>query len=154
MERSVCDLLITPHALLGAALTRKMNSLLWGLPLAYISHFALDAIPNWDVGLTSIGNVCIIVIDGIIALLLIRLLSTSVISTQREKIFLLAGGIFGILPDILSQGAKVLGFPGSIPFESLHQSIQKNAVIYWSLPAQMLISCLLMLWIRYKADKC
>ncbi len=147
-------MLITPHFLLGAALTKKMNSLLWGLPLAYVSHFVLDAVPNWDVGLTSTGKICIIAIDGIIALVLIRLLSTSISGVQRDKILLCAGGVFGILPDLLSQGSKIVGFNGYTPFEGLHQCIQKNAQIYWSLPVQILISCILMIWIRYKTSNC
>lgn len=147
-------MLITPHVLLGAAVTKKINSILWGLPIAYISHFVLDAVPNWDVGLTSTVNICIITIDGIIALLLISLLSASFRHTYRVRIFLWTGGLLGLLPDILSQGSKVIGFNGSIPLECLHQCIQKNAQIYWSLPVQILLSFLLVVWIKYKKSGC
>lgn len=147
-------MLITPHFLLGAALAKRTDSLLWGLPLAYASHFVLDFIPNWDVGLTGVRNISIIAIDGIIALILIRLLSSPLKCTQREKMLLWTGGVVGLLPDIMSQGSKFIGMHGYTPLESLHQSIQKNAQIYWSLPAQILLSCLFVLWIRHKTSNC
>ncbi len=147
-------MLITPHFLLGAVLAKKMDSLVLGLPLAYVSHFVLDFIPNWDVGLTSVRNICIIAIDGIIAILMINLLSASFGRTRRVRMLLWTGGFFGLLPDILSQGTKVLGFHGFIPLESLHQGIQKNAQIYWSLPAQILLSYLLVIWFRHKTQVC
>ncbi len=95
-------MLITPHVLLGAALTKRTNSLVWGIPLAFASHFMLDVIPNWDVGLTSARNIGIVITDGIIALLLLRYLSLSRQKTHRDQALLWTGGFFGILPDILS----------------------------------------------------
>lgn len=144
-------MLITPHFLLGAAITKKTDSLIWGLPLAYASHFVLDLIPNWDVGLTSTGNICIIAIDGIVALLLIRLLSASLKNAYRYKIFLWAGGFFGILPDIMSQGSTIIGIQRWIPFENFHQCIQRGAHIGWSLPVQIFLSAILAGCIYYMA---
>ncbi len=142
-------MLITPHALVGAAITKRTNSLLWGLPLAYISHFILDTIPNWDLGLTCIKNVGVVIIDGIIALLLIRFLSNTIKDGQREKVLLWMGSLFGILPDILSQVSNVFGLQRCIPFEGIHQGIQKSAHINWSLPVQILLSVLIVGWIYY-----
>ncbi|WP_096893683.1 hypothetical protein [Candidatus Scalindua japonica] len=139
-------MLITPHVLLGAAISRGIGSLLCGLPLAFASHFALDAIPNWDVGLTSIKNIGIIITDGIIALLLIRFLSITTSGRPLNKILLWTGGLFGILPDILSQSGMILAIR-RIPFENFHQSIQKSALISWSLPVQIFLSFTLFRWI-------
>ena len=149
MERKVCKLLITPHVLLGAALTKRTDSLVWGIPLAFASHFMLDAIPNWDVGLTSARNIGIVITDGIIALLLLRFLSLSRQGTCRDQALLWVGGFFGILPDLLSQGCKAIGVQGWIPLEGFHQGIQKSAHISWSLPVQILLSTILAGWIYY-----
>ena len=143
-------MLITPHVLLGAALTRKTNSLGYGIPLAFASHFLLDAIPNWDVGLTSARNISIVFTDGVIALLLLRFFGSSMQSTRRVKTLLWTGGFFGILPDLLSQCSRILGIQRWIPFESLHQSIQRSAHIGSSLPVQMSLSAILGMWIYYR----
>ena len=140
-------MLITPHVLLGAALTKRTGSLAWGIPLAFASHFILDAIPNWDVGLTSAGNIGIVITDGIIALLLLIYLSSSMQGRRREKTLLWAGGFFGILPDLLSQGGGIISIQRWIPFENLHQGIQRSAHIGWSLPVQILLSTILVKWI-------
>lgn len=142
-------MLITPHVLLGAALTKRTDSLAWGIPLAFASHFLLDAIPNWDVGLTSARNVGIVITDGIIAFLLLTYLSSSMHGRCRGKTLLWVGGFFGILPDLLSQGCKAIDIQGWIPLEGLHQGIQKSAHISWSLPVQILLSTILAGWIYY-----
>ena len=84
-------MLITPHALFGAALMKKTNSFLWGAPLAFASHFLLDAVPNWDIGLTSIRNILIIMADGMIAFLLLTMISRR--ESHLEKIIIWAGAI-------------------------------------------------------------
>ena len=151
-------MLITPHVLLGAALTKRTDSLLWGIPLAFASHFMLDAIPSWDVGLTSARNIGIVITDGIIALLLLMYLSSSMHGRRREKTFLWVGGFFGILPDLLSQGCKAIDIHGWIPLEGLHQGIQKSASIFWNLPIQIFLSTILFAWIysmsRYFSSLC
>lgn len=149
MEREVCKLLITPHVLLGAALAKRTDSLLWGIPLAFASHFMLDAIPNWDVGLTSARNIGIVITDGIIALLLLRFLSLSRQGICRDQVLLWVGGFFGILPDLLSQGCGIIGIQKWIPFENLHQGIQRSAHVSWSLPMQILLSTIFAGWIYY-----
>lgn len=94
-------MLITPHAFFGAALMKRTNSFLWGVPLAFASHFLLDAVPNWDVGLTNIRNILIIMADGMTAFLLLTIISRREIG--RVRILICTGGFFGLLPDILSQ---------------------------------------------------
>ncbi len=142
-------MLITPHVLLGAALTRRMDCLICGIPMAFASHYVLDAIPNWDVGLTNTVNVSIIAIDGIIAILLIRRLSASLNNKYKNKMLLWVGGFFGILPDIMSQGCRIIGIQRYIPFENFHQHLQKNAHIGWSLPVQIVLSAILVRCIYY-----
>jgi hypothetical protein len=142
-------MLITPHALLGAALVKKIDSFFWGIPLAITSHFALDAIPSWDVGLTSVKNIAIIITDGIMAFLLLSLLSVSRRGARREKILLWTGGFFGVFPDVLSQGSNILGIQGWNLFENFHQSIQKTEPLSWSLPVQVLLTVILVGWIYY-----
>jgi hypothetical protein len=141
-------MLITPHALLGAALTKRTDSLLWGIPLAFASHFMLDAIPNWDVGLTSVKNIIIIITDGVIALILLTILSRR--ENLRGNILIWTGGFFSLSPDIMSQGSNILGIQVWSSLESLHQEIQKSASIYWSLPAQVILSGFLVSWVLYR----
>jgi hypothetical protein len=142
-------MLITPHALLGAAILKRVNLFVLGIPMAIASHFFLDAIPGWDVGLTSVKNIIIIITDGIIALILLAILSRR--ENLRGNILIWKGGFFGLLPDILSQGSNILGIHGWNPLESLHQDIQKSASIYWSLPAQVILSGFLVSWVFYRS---
>ena len=142
-------MLITPHALFGAALMKKTDSFLWGAPLAFASHFLLDAVPNWDVGLTSIRDILIIMADGMTAFLLLALLSRR--EASRGTILIWTGAFFGLLPDFLSQSCAILGIQEWNPLESFHQSIQKSAPWAWSLPAQVLLSVILVAWMWNKS---
>lgn len=41
-------MLATPHTVLGILIATKIQNPVFALPLALLSHFALDLIPHWD----------------------------------------------------------------------------------------------------------
>ncbi len=46
-------MILTPHILVGAAIVSKMPNI-WGLILAFLSHFVLDSIPHCEYSLKGI----------------------------------------------------------------------------------------------------
>lgn len=46
-------MILTPHILVGAAIASKIPNI-WGLILAFLSHFILDAIPHWEYSIKGI----------------------------------------------------------------------------------------------------
>ena len=121
-------MLITPHAMFGAVVLKRVKLLVLGIPVAIASHIFLDAIPCWDVGFASVKNIIIIITDGAIALILLTILSWR--ENLRGRILIWTGGFFGLLPDILSQGYGILGIHVWGPLEGLHQGVQKGAQLY------------------------
>lgn len=119
-------MLYTPHFLVGAAILKYVPNPVVGLPLALLSHVALDLIPHNDFDITpgmTLKDVLLkdprkrkillgaLVLDGL-------LLLTSMIwvywtnwnnwSNWRGGKLLL-GGIFAILPDLVEQSLLVMG---------------------------------------------
>lgn len=46
-------MILTPHILLGAAIASKIPNI-WGLILAFLSHFVLDAVPHWEYSIKGV----------------------------------------------------------------------------------------------------
>lgn len=97
-------MLTTPHALLGIALATKLPLFL-GLPLALLSHFALDfLVPHWNPhlytetrknGQISSSSVAVIFLDGLLTFALLLYFAFSF----GNFILPLAGAILATLPD-------------------------------------------------------
>jgi len=74
-------MLLTPHTAVGIALGAAIPNPIISVPLAFISHFALDMVPHWDdLGLGEIAHGSrplktrafrLMLIDGLIALSLL-----------------------------------------------------------------------------------
>src|SRR3989304_7989350 len=74
-------MLLTPHTAVGIALGAAIPNPIISVPLAFISHFALDMVPHWDdLGLGEIAHGSrplktrafrLMLIDGLLALSLL-----------------------------------------------------------------------------------
>lgn len=100
-------MVITPHALVGAALGRLSPSVPVAFAAGVASHYALDAIPHDDYSPEGPGGRVALMIDFTLAL---RLLAGER-AARRE----LAGALGGITPDLLHQ--VYVRWPEGLPGE-------------------------------------
>lgn len=108
-------MVITPHALVGAALGRLSPSVPVAFAAGVASHYALDAIPHDDYSPEGVGGRVALTIDFALAL---RLLAGER-AARRE----LAGALGGITPDLLHQ--VYVRWPTDLPgevFLRLHEA--------------------------------
>lgn len=90
----------TNHALTGAAIGIALQEPLLIVPLAFASHFVLDAIPHFDHEIYRFGSrwaTRLYVIDGMLATLGLGLL---IVLLSQLWFYILLGAFFGVAPDI------------------------------------------------------
>lgn len=128
------------HALTGGAIMATLSSP-WALPLAFLSHFGLDALPHFDdkkrAPLGSRGFWAILAIDA----LLVAALLLALFNQTPPAWLVIAGVVLAVSPDIvhLNRLFKRRVFPEG-PLYSLHKKIQ------WSeTPAGLLVEGLWLL---------
>jgi len=127
-------MLSTQHLLVGAAVVKAVPNPVISLPLAFLSHFALDSIPHWDGSpkapfnkKTALG----IILDYAFGVSLVLFFTSGF---ENQGVILL-GAFLGTLPDfILGAYNHAKGFFSRysvirIPNE-FHMSIQRN-VTFW-----------------------
>lgn len=145
-------MLITPHALTGAALAKMTNSFSLAIPIALASHYVLDAIPSWDVGFNSNIDIIIILCDFFTASLLVGM-AVREESSIKGKWLLTTGALLAIFPDICAQIIYLSALTLNNPLLALHVYIQSSASIHWSLPLQAGISILALMAIRHNSRR-
>lgn len=114
-------MLYTPHFLTGASILKLIPNPYIGLPLALVSHLMLDLIPHNDFdlkpGITlkefmkedpKRRNRIIGVLAGDYLLTGIAVLW---LFMTYKNIFLVLGGTFGVLPDLVEQFLMLFGIP-------------------------------------------
>lgn len=141
------------HALTGALVASAIKQPALALPLAFLSHFVIDALPHWNY---RIGNLkkrhMAMAIDLIASLLLLVILSQTV---NADAWVVFAGGILGILPDTMWLPYFLTGKPSAInkPKNPLHQFRRFHFWIQWSetkkgaaVEAVWFVMCLLLIY--------
>jgi len=95
-------MLSTPHVLVGGAIGRHVRAPYLALPLALVSHFALDAIPHVDTvtffGIGGAKSNFTTTVDGVAAAALLLFLARG----QKRWRWILACGFLAITMDILA----------------------------------------------------
>ena len=84
-------MILTPHILIGAAIGAHLNSWLWVIILAVISHFLLDIIPHAEYPIKDTPKV---IMDFSLGFLLVVALNPGFL--------VLLGAAFAIFPDFLT----------------------------------------------------
>ncbi|MEX0621520.1 MAG: hypothetical protein WD187_00800 [Candidatus Woykebacteria bacterium] len=123
-------MLSTPHLLVGAAIAHSIPEPTIALPVAFASHFVLDATPHWDGSPEApfskkvIGGV---VVDYIFGIALVFLISQG---DPRQAIIIL-GAFLATLPDFIMAFSRHIQTPLiKLPLVSLfnkyHKHIQVN----------------------------
>lgn len=152
---------LTTHGIAGALISGALiHQPLIGLPLAFASHFLLDAFPHRDYKILSLdesaaGSGVIVMnrgrnftldlmrigFDGLLGLLIIWGLN-SVVSPGSLYIVVL-GGILGMAPDALQFVYGKYRFKFLAPIQSFHSHIHtdirfKNSLL-WGVGSQLLL---------------
>jgi hypothetical protein len=100
----------TPHAVVGAAIATAIPNPLIAIPLAFLSHFALDMTPHWNPHLNTekkkYGHITkqstmIIVGDVVLALVVGGFLAARVLPDSGHATTILFSSFAGVLPDVI-----------------------------------------------------
>ncbi len=128
-------MLSTPHLLVGAAIVKVIPNPAISLPLAFLSHFALDSIPHWDgspkvpFSKKMIGG---IILDYALGASLVLVLTIGYENPSQYLLWL--GAFLATLPDFILGTYKHLESTFEkysivrIP-NQFHMSIQRNLPI-------------------------
>jgi hypothetical protein len=98
-------MLSTPHLLVGAAIVKAIPNPALSLPLAFLSHYALDTIPHWDGSPKApfgLKTTIAIVIDYAIGASLIYLLTVG----YPNQYLIWLGAFLGTAPDFILGGYR------------------------------------------------
>lgn len=148
-------MLSTPHLLVGAAIVKTIPNPVISLPLAFLSHFALDYIPHWDGSPKtpfSLKTTGWIIVDYFIGSMIVILLTVSL----ENQLLICFGAFLGTLPDFILGTYRHLEPTLSkyslirIP-NQFHMSIQRNVPFNIGLvvtAATSLISILILLSVK------
>lgn len=127
-------MLSTPHLLVGAAIVKTIPNPMVSLPLAFLSHFALDAFPHWDGSPKtpfSLKTTGWIIVDYLIGLNIILLLTVGL----ENQFLIIFGAFLGTLPDFILGAYRHLRtslerFTIIAVPNQFHISIQRNISFY------------------------
>ncbi|OGD62545.1 hypothetical protein A2160_05870 [Candidatus Beckwithbacteria bacterium RBG_13_42_9] len=140
-------MLTTPHVLLGIFLVTKLPPVI-GLPLALISHFAIDfLIPHWNphlfteikkAGHLSQKTLMVIAVDGFLAVVAVGLFSFN----PQFSIFPALAAVLATLPDWVEIPYYFLGFKNKtlIKYVTFEHNHQAKAEFFWGMVTQLFIS--------------
>jgi hypothetical protein len=122
---------ITNHAVTGALVAAAINRPILSIPAALLSHFAIDVIPHWDYRFKNQPfKQAAIMIDLTLSLTLLLFLAVSVHASQR---LIIAGGVLGILPDLMWAPYILFNKPSPTDKTSLLHLLRRlHLKIQWS----------------------
>ena len=142
-------MLSTPHLLAGAAIVTLVPDPNLSLPLSFISHFVLDAIPHWDGGgpkppfnkkdYLRVGG------DYVFGVLLVFLLTLG----NGNQILILVGAVLATLPDFIHGASKFLNLPILDTFAKFHSKLQAKLPLLPGLATNTVMAILAISLIRF-----
>lgn len=99
-------MLETPHALVGLVIAVSIHNPLVGLPLAFLSHFAVDMIPHWnwepDSRPLSLAGIAL-------DLIMVEVLTAYLFLQRGHDLTIPAAALAAILPDLIEAPAIFFG---------------------------------------------
>jgi len=153
-------MLETPHVAVGAAIASKIPNPLIAVPLAFASHFVLDAVPHWNphivtetkkYGMPTKKSVVVIVIDSTLALAFGSFVAYQALPNTGHAITILAASLASVLPDLAESPyfflkRKKINLPKS--WVDFHIFLQTHSDTIWGLLTQLAIIGAAILWMR------
>ncbi|MBI4029189.1 MAG: hypothetical protein HY376_02390 [Candidatus Blackburnbacteria bacterium] len=147
-----------PHAVVGAAIAYKVGNPALALPLAFLSHFALDLVPHWNPHLNremkEYGHVTkrtkrIIFVDVIVSLLAGGYIASLAYPDIGRALVILLGAFMGVLPDVAE--APFFFFKSKNSFLKrligFQSKVQFNAPFWPGIISQILLLAATFLWV-------
>ena len=103
-------MLETPHVAIGAAIAAKIPNPFISIPLAFLSHFAMDRVPHWNPhintelkknGYITTKSSVIIAVDVAFALILGSLIAYQAMPDKNRALIIMLGSFAAVLPDLV-----------------------------------------------------
>lgn len=151
------------HALVGGAIVKMIPDPKISLPLAFLSHFFLDAIPHWDF-ITNLEDQerdyppsveTLVPKSQRTAIIIKTVLEFSVgvglsfyLFRSVNPVYLALGIIFAQLPDYLEAPYLFfkINFPPSVVIKKIQTTLHSRLSFPWGLLTQLAIVLLLVWW--------
>lgn len=151
-------MLETPHAVVGAAIATAIPNPFIAIPLAFISHFALDMTPHWNPHLNTekrtYGHITrrtttIIAGDIVLALLLGGAIASRALPDTGHATTILFSSFAGVLPDVMEGPYFFLNWKTKFieKWLKFQKSIQNDAEPFWGIGTQVVTLIAAFWWI-------
>jgi len=152
-------MLETPHVAVGAAIAAKIPNPFIAIPLAFASHFVLDAVPHWNphivretrkYGVPTKKSFMIIVIDSTLALVLGSFIAYQALPDTTHAITILAASFASVLPDLIEAPYFFLKTRVNLvkSWVDFHRSLQTHSDTIWGVLTQLTMIGAAILWLR------
>lgn len=154
-------MLETPHAILGAAIATKIPNPFIAIPLAFLSHFALEKVPHWNphintetkkFGKPTKQSTLIIAVDVAVALVSGFAIAWQYLPNYYLFATIIACCFASVLPDLIE--APYFFFKMRNKFLekwlAFQKSIQADTTPLWGLTTQLITVIATLFWIYKK----
>jgi hypothetical protein len=121
------------HAVTGALVAVAIKQPAVALPLAFLSHFAIDSLPHWNYWVPGQRRFrkWVIFSDMLLSLALIAAIAFSLVGVDWWVVLL--GGLLAISPDLMWLPYLIIGKPAPADTDSaLHRLRRFHLRIQWS----------------------
>lgn len=98
------------HVVAGGVIAGKIPNPAVSLPLAFLSHFAVDLLPHWNPSLSyekrKFGKIsqktsALVLLDSLLGLTLGLFLASQKLPDLKQALIVILGCLLGILPDLV-----------------------------------------------------
>jgi hypothetical protein len=148
----------TPHAVVGAAIAVAVPNPFLAIPLAFLSHFALDMTPHWNphisTELKKYGSITkqsknIIYADVALSGLLSLFIASQFSSNPTLSLTILACAFAGILPDVIEAPHFFFHYKTTFieKWLAFQKSIQNDTTPFWGILTQIITLIAAFWWI-------
>lgn len=152
-------MLETPHVAVGAAIASKIPNPFLSIPLAFLSHFALERVPHWNphlntetkkYGKPTQKSTNLVIVDCLLALTLGSLVAYQALPNVGHAVTILLASFASVLPDLMEApyfylNMKQKFFADWIKFQ---KSLQNDTTPFWGLLTQLATIFAAILWMK------
>ncbi len=152
-------MLETPHVAVGAAIASRIPNPFISIPLAFLSHLALERVPHWNphlvtetkkYGSPTKQTVLIIIIDVVLALIVGGYIAYKALPDTNHAITILLASFASILPDLIEFPYFFLKMRNKFLLTWLRwqKALQVDTTPFWGLLTQLVTVGAVFLWIK------
>jgi hypothetical protein len=151
-------MLETPHAVIGAAIATAIPNPFIAIPLAFLSHFALDMTPHWNphisTELKKYGEITkrskrIIYADCALAVITSAFIASRALPDTGSAMTIGLSSFAGILPDVIEAPYFFLHWKTKFleNWLKFQKSIQNDVGVFWGMSTQVVTVIAALWWI-------